>query len=647
MNAIARRLPAITALTVAAILAILASGLLVRMIEARSLSDVVQVLRLSGYDWARVSVDGLQVKVMGTAPSEAIRFRALTAAGTVVDSARVLDQIDVVEAQIEPPHFSIEVLRNEDDFSLIGLLPKAMDRDAFLARVNELSSGGEVVDLLESADHPVPEGWDRSVEYGLDALEMLARAKISISADQVKVSGMSDSLSDKHRLESELARKAPDGLKVALDITAPRPAITPFTLRFLIDGNGRARFDACSADTAEAQRRIVQAALAAGMAGKTNCVIGMGAPSPRWADAAVLAIGAVKELGAGAVTISDVDVSLVGRESTPKDKFDTVVGKLENQLPEGFSLTAVLPEKVVIDGTGEGDGPPEFLADLDSEGMLTMRGKLRDDREKAVVEGYAKALFGASSVQNATRVDDSVPEDWPLRVLAALESLEGIAEGGIVVQPDYLEVHGTTGDPEARANVSRLLSSKLGEGANFDIAITYEKKLDPVLGLPTAQECVDQINAVLTSKKVSFAPGSAEIDEDAAETLDKIAELMKNCDEYPMEIGGHTDSQGREEMNQQLSQKRAEAVLDALLSRRVLTTNLTARGYGEDAPIADNGTEEGREANRRIEFRLISEDEEADAAEDAGADDAAGDGAGTDAAGADDAGAADESGDKP
>ena len=72
-----------------------------------------------------------------------------------------------------------------------------------------------------------------------------------------------------------------------------------------------------------------------------------------------------------------------------------------------------------------------------------------------------------------------------------------------------------------------------------------------------------------------------------------------------MEVGGYTGSQGREEMNKALSQRRADAVLSALLARRVLTTNLTAHGYGEENPIADNDTEAGREANRRIEFRLI------------------------------------------
>ena len=58
-------------------------------------------------------------------------------------------------------------------------------------------------------------------------------------------------------------------------------------------------------------------------------------------------------------------------------------------------------------------------------------------------------------------------------------------------------------------------------------------------------------------------------------------------------------------MNQQLSQARATSVLNELRARRVLTSTYAAKGYGETTPIADNKTEEGRELNRRIEFRLI------------------------------------------
>ena len=71
-----------------------------------------------------------------------------------------------------------------------------------------------------------------------------------------------------------------------------------------------------------------------------------------------------------------------------------------------------------------------------------------------------------------------------------------------------------------------------------------------------------------------------------------------------MEIGGHTDSEGSESGNQRLSQERAEAVLAALRERDLPLPEVTARGYGESAPVADNATAEGRAQNRRIAFSL-------------------------------------------
>ena len=88
--------------------------------------------------------------------------------------------------------------------------------------------------------------------------------------------------------------------------------------------------------------------------------------------------------------------------------------------------------------------------------------------------------------------------------------------------------------------------------------------------------------------------------------IDTLAELLRFCGPLRIEIGGHTDSQGREEMNLDLSQKRADTVLTELRMRRVVTAGFTATGYGESQPIADNGNEDGREANRRIEFSLIA-----------------------------------------
>ena len=67
-----------------------------------------------------------------------------------------------------------------------------------------------------------------------------------------------------------------------------------------------------------------------------------------------------------------------------------------------------------------------------------------------------------------------------------------------------------------------------------------------------------------------------------------------------VEVGGHTDSQGNSDFNMDLSQKRADAVVEALTARGIPEDAITAAGYGDTQPVADNDTEDGRAANRRV-----------------------------------------------
>ena len=143
-----------------------------------------------------------------------------------------------------------------------------------------------------------------------------------------------------------------------------------------------------------------------------------------------------------------------------------------------------------------------------------------------------------------------------------------------------------------------------GKSQTFKVNVRYDEALDPLAALPTPEECAADVNAVIARTKITFTPSSAEIATTARPVLDELAKILTNCPAMQMEIGGHTDSQGSEGGNQSLSQARAEAVLLALQGRRVDVSGMTAVGYGEAQPIADNGSEEGREANRRIEFVL-------------------------------------------
>ena len=141
-------------------------------------------------------------------------------------------------------------------------------------------------------------------------------------------------------------------------------------------------------------------------------------------------------------------------------------------------------------------------------------------------------------------------------------------------------------------------------GQTFRVNVRYDEALDPIASLPTPEECVADVNRVTGLTKITFTPASAELATSARPVLDELAAILIACPPMQIEIGGHTDSQGSEGGNQALSQARAEAVLLALQGRRVDISGMTAKGFGESTPIADNETEEGREANRRIEFLL-------------------------------------------
>jgi outer membrane protein OmpA-like peptidoglycan-associated protein len=106
---------------------------------------------------------------------------------------------------------------------------------------------------------------------------------------------------------------------------------------------------------------------------------------------------------------------------------------------------------------------------------------------------------------------------------------------------------------------------------------------------------------VMTISGDAFASGQYQLRPEARENLQKLIDLINANPGSQVLIEGHTDSQGSANLNQVLSQRRAEAVRDALIQQGVDGNRLRAVGLGEDRPIADNGTAAGRARNRRVE----------------------------------------------
>jgi OOP family OmpA-OmpF porin len=115
-----------------------------------------------------------------------------------------------------------------------------------------------------------------------------------------------------------------------------------------------------------------------------------------------------------------------------------------------------------------------------------------------------------------------------------------------------------------------------------------------------------EIQKVTALEGVGFATNSDELTPASRDILDGTAAELARYPEMKVEIAGHTSSTGPDEYNLDLSQRRAQAVADYLISKGLNPARFTVKGYGESEPVADNGTREGRAQNRRVELRILN-----------------------------------------
>ena len=104
---------------------------------------------------------------------------------------------------------------------------------------------------------------------------------------------------------------------------------------------------------------------------------------------------------------------------------------------------------------------------------------------------------------------------------------------------------------------------------------------------------------------ISFSTGSADLNARFFPVLDSVAKVIRKYDKTLVEVAGHTDSVGSAESNQSLSERRANTVAQYLVARGVVRERAIIAGAGENRPMADNATAEGRALNRRVELSLL------------------------------------------
>lgn len=122
---------------------------------------------------------------------------------------------------------------------------------------------------------------------------------------------------------------------------------------------------------------------------------------------------------------------------------------------------------------------------------------------------------------------------------------------------------------------------------------------------PPKVNCVDDFAKTLLARPLHFDSDKSAVTGPAAAIIKDLAAIAATCPQDRLEVGGYTDNVGSSGYNQALSERRAVAVANALAGFGIARERLTAVGYGEQNPVADNATESGRALNRRIEIKIV------------------------------------------
>lgn len=233
---------------------------------------------------------------------------------------------------------------------------------------------------------------------------------------------------------------------------------------------------------------------------------------------------------------------------------------------------------------------------------ILLTGNVSDEDARNAFPQRAQDMFRHWSVEQDLTINENSPNGFRRFMDQALIELGQLDAGCITLNNRTLSVSGSVRSERALSGIKERFDalSDLGFEVSYDLAL-------PELS-EQAAACQEEANRrVAPGETVLFDFDSDEIHAAGQQLLDEVVEISKLCPDVHVLVTGHTDSIGDKDYNVALGERRAESVVNYMVSEGVDSARLTPVGLGFSQPVADNTTEEGRSQNRRIEFRAREE----------------------------------------
>lgn len=225
--------------------------------------------------------------------------------------------------------------------------------------------------------------------------------------------------------------------------------------------------------------------------------------------------------------------------------------------------------------------------------VFSVSYKLKNGETPASSLQIIRNFQNAAKAAGGTVLGDYTGQSWP-RFTDTMKKYMGDSPGGTSYDR-YTTLKITKGDTEYWVNVAAADAYK-----DYNMVVVERHAMTQEVNL---NELVAKLNKDgFLTLYVNFDTNKATIKPESNKTLDDAAGVLKAASTLSITVAGHTDNVGAPDANMKLSDERAKAVMSALVERGISAARLTAKGFGQTQPIADNRTEDGRAKNRRVEL---------------------------------------------
>ena len=604
----------------------LASGAPSREIQLAAISFAIQQLKL--LNRGGVSLSDNQVSLKGSTAKIEDLESISSAWKTSIPTGVVRGQFQVRAPKADPYFWSMDY--NGDNVVLKGFVSSEDIRNDQKRLVRQLLPSARIEDQMQLASG-APKGFEQAANVSLVQISRLETGSASIRNGDVTIEGVSVNKNTTEDVRKTIEAALPKSFKAQQKISTKQSTTTivsrvsPFvwsadrstkmlTLSGFVPGEKLRQDLIRAAQIGAPDAKIIDA-----------MKIGRGDISDaEFSKTAHFGLWQLGKLRDGSVRLRDKDVRISG-EASSIDNYRAITISLRSGLPSNLSLVqkSIVPPRVST-----------FLWNAEySDNKLLLTGFVPSDRARKSLVKFATSQFPKATIEDRMRLGSGAPQNWSDAAQFGIQQLAGLELGSVELRDSNLEVSGLANSTEKAQKLKSTVAGNIPGGfssqhriqvkpapkskAESTSSVTVARKKDaeqvsiPSTVLLTDNErvspdvCQVLLNSALTSGTIRFRPGSSVIETESEPLLKYLGHIARRCPNSRIEISGHTDSDGSDELNMALSRERAEAVVKFLAADGVARTRLQAAGYGKSRPLVANTSDVNKAKNRRIEFKII------------------------------------------